>query len=248
MREVVMPILCPLLMSYGVIMLGWGGVGKTPLFIIMSMAMGRYHVRRLELDSPAGWRRAKSMDSFRHRAGNIQEGIFFDDPNRDTLHIEDLKSLMTVEEESTCEARYNDVKLAANSTRGCASNDLNAEDEPPADDRSVITSGEFFKLVSKFFCGERHANVLAVLKKVDYHDLRTARLLPQIAIEGPRRRRSPPYRLRRALGRSLGGPQNILWGIQIRRSQSEAPRLRGRRGEGAEHDLGGRGQVREPRC
>ena len=165
MREVVMPILYPLLMSYGVIMLGWGGVGKTPLFIIMSMAMGRYHVRRLELDSPAGWRRAKSMDNFRHRAGKIQEGIFLDDPNRDTLHIEDLKSLMTVEEESTCEARYNDVKLAANSTRGCASNDLNAEDEPPADDRSVITSDEFFKLVSKFFCGERPASVLAVLKR-----------------------------------------------------------------------------------
>ena len=94
LAEYVMPLLYPLFMNFAFMFLGWPGVGKTPAIIIMMLAMGRYHSARLDLPTPPGWRRAKkSLDNFRHRVGNIHEGVFLDDPSRDKIDLADLNLL-----------------------------------------------------------------------------------------------------------------------------------------------------------
>ncbi|CAJ1344908.1 unnamed protein product [Effrenium voratum] len=165
LSESILPLVYPLLTSFGVFMLGWPGVGKTPLMLVMAMAIGRHHAQKLGLSAPAGWRRARSLDNFRHRFPQIQECLFLDDPSRDRLDISDLKSFMTVEEDQTCSGRYNDVKLIKNGMRGYASNDLDDADEPVKDGAVDITPDEFFKLLRKSFPGDRRSDVLAVLKR-----------------------------------------------------------------------------------
>ena len=93
MREFLVPLIAPLLTSYGVLTLGWPGAGKTPLLIVLCLALGRYHIRRLELEAiqPA-WRRAKGIDNFTHKTGQIQEGLILDDPSMDRIDAADLKS------------------------------------------------------------------------------------------------------------------------------------------------------------
>ena len=165
LSDFLLPLLYPLLMNFAQLMFGWPKVGKTPTFIIMGLAMGRYHIARLGLDKIPSWRRAKSLDNFRQRLQQVWEAIFLDDPNRTKVTIDDLKSYVTVEEDQTCSGRYNDVQLCQNGTRGLASNDIAAGDEPAADDRTQISPDEFFKLISKAFAGDNRADVLAVLKR-----------------------------------------------------------------------------------
>ena len=101
-----MPIVYLLFMNYAFMFLGWPGVGKTPGIIIMMLAMGRYHAARLELTTPPGWRRAKSLDNFRHRVCNIHEGVILDDPSREKIDLADLKPFVTTEEHQTCHGRH----------------------------------------------------------------------------------------------------------------------------------------------
>lgn len=121
------------------------------------LAMGRYHATRLGLPTPAGWRRAKSLDNFRHRVENIHEGVFLDDPSREKIDLADLKSFVTTEERQTCQGRYNDVKLARNGCRAFASNDLQEEDAPKEDSRLAITMEEFLTLLRRAFPGDKPA-------------------------------------------------------------------------------------------
>ena len=112
------------------------------------------------------WRRAKALDNFHHRVGQIHEALILDDPEVDKLNMSDIKSWMTSEEDATYSGRYNDVRMVRNNIRAIASNDLQEQHEPPKDNgRRYITSEEFFTLVSKFFAGLKRADVLAVLKR-----------------------------------------------------------------------------------
>lgn len=152
LAEKLLPVLYPLFVCYGVVALGWPGVGKTPALIAVILAMGRYHIHRLqEEDAVPGWRRAKSLDNFRHQVANVYEGIFLDDPNRENVSMADLKSFLTVEEEQTTSGRYNDAKLTRNCMRAYASNDLDREDEPLDDSRIFITGEEFMKMTRRLF-------------------------------------------------------------------------------------------------
>ena len=160
-----LPLLYPLFLNFAFMFLGWPGVGKTPAIIIMMLAMGRYHAARLGLTTPPGWRRAKSLDNFRHRVGLVHEGVFLDDPNRDKIDLSDLKSFVTAEENQTCHGRYNDVKLAKNCCRAYASNDVQKEDEPENDQRRHITMEEFLTLLRRTFPGDKPADIRAVLKR-----------------------------------------------------------------------------------
>ena len=167
MGEFIVPLIAPLLTSYGVLILGWPGVGKTPLLIVLCLALGRYHIRRLELEAvqPA-WRRAKGIDNFRHKTGQIQEGLILDDPSMDRIDAADLKSWLTAEEDQNCSSRYTDVKLVRNGMRSVATNEIAEDDEPPFDNhRTSITAEEFFKLTQKFFTSYKRADVLAILKR-----------------------------------------------------------------------------------
>ena len=85
LADKLLPLLYPLFVCYGVIALGWPGVGKTPALITVILAMGRFHIHRLQEDAMPGWRRAKSLDNFRHQVANVYEGIFLDDPNRENI-------------------------------------------------------------------------------------------------------------------------------------------------------------------
>ena len=168
LAEKLLPLLYPLFMNFAFMFLGWPGVGKTPAIIIMMLAMGRYHASRLDLPTPPGWRRAKSLDNFRHRVGNIHEGVFLDDPSREKIDLADLKSFVTAEENQTCHGRYNDVKLAKNCCRAYAANDIQEEDEPKDEarlHRLCITMEEFLKLLRRTFPGDKPADIRAVLKR-----------------------------------------------------------------------------------
>ena len=158
------PAASPLHVLWGLVhWLAWSG--KTPALISMLLAMGRYHIHRLQADGVPGCRCAKSLDGFRHQIGQVYEGIFLDDPHRDSISIADLKSFLTVEGEQTTSGRYNDAKLIRNCMRAYASNDLDQSDEPEDDSRTSITGEEFLKLTRRIFAGDKHADVLACLKR-----------------------------------------------------------------------------------
>ena len=50
-HDVLLPYLYSLLLHFGIVLLGCPGVGKTPFVIVMSMALGRYHVRCSDIES-----------------------------------------------------------------------------------------------------------------------------------------------------------------------------------------------------
>ena len=125
MREFLLLHLYPLLRHFGILLLGSPGVGKTPFVIVLAMALGRYHLRRNGCEGlQPGWRRAKSLDNFRHRAPMVHEALFLDDPCRSKVNIADLKSFMNTDEDGTVDARYNDSRMVRNQLRAFASNDL----------------------------------------------------------------------------------------------------------------------------
>ena len=165
----VLPYVYPLLTTTAVMMLGNPGVGKTPALLSMAMAMGRYHIRRLGLSGvKPGWRRAKSLDNFRHRVPQVYEAIFLDDPTRSKVDIADLKSFVTVDEDGTVESRYNDTRLARNQMRAVASNDT-AKDpaiDSPGDSR--IHSEKFFALIDTFFKDDHAKDVMAIMKRATF--------------------------------------------------------------------------------
>eukprot|EP00435_Cladocopium_sp_Y103_P057355 s234_g19.t1 len=109
--KVLLPFIYPLLLNYGILLLGCPGVGKTPFAIFLAMAIGRYHVRQSgDQGLKPGWRRAKSLDNFRHSAPHVQEALFLDDPSRRKVSIADLKSFLTSDEDGTVDSRYNDTR------------------------------------------------------------------------------------------------------------------------------------------
>ena len=163
LSEFLFPLLYPLLVLHGVMMTGWPGMGKTPALIVMMLAIARHHINKLGLEEKPSWRRAKSLDNFRHRVPQVHDGVFLDDPSRDRLDMADLKSFMTGEEDQTCSGRG--VKLSRGQVHAYAGNHLTFEDEPESDDRTTITSEEILKMLGKTFPGEKEADVMAVLKR-----------------------------------------------------------------------------------
>ena len=167
LHTLLLPLIYPLMLQYGILLLGCPGVGKTPFVIIFAMALGRYHVRQSGDDAlKPGWRRAKSLDNFRHRAPHVQEALFLDDPSRNKVSIADLKSFLTADEDGTVESRYNDTRLIKNQLRAFASNDLK-EVEQATDQKigSTIPASRFLFFLDELFAGEKEKDVLAVLKR-----------------------------------------------------------------------------------
>ena len=181
MADVLLPLI------YGVLTLGWPGVGKTPMLIAMGLALGRFHIQQKGLDGvkPAR-RRAKALDNFRHRVGQVHEALILDDPDVDSLNMSDIKSWMTSEEDQNCSGRYNDVKMVRNNLRAIASNDLEPEKEPSPDNaRRTITSKKFMALTHKFFQRRKEAHVLAVLKRSVVMILGCTVLYPRLPSQEP---------------------------------------------------------------
>ena len=162
--DFLLPLLYPLLVEFGIMFLGWPGVGKTPTVVILSMAMGRYHKRTKECGEP-GWRRGKMMDNFRNRPGEVQEAVFLDDPTLSCLDVSDLKNFLDVGESATSNSRYSPAKFTRNQLWAVCDNEFNEEDEPEPDSRIQITTEEFYKVAQKAFGYARKPHVMAVLKR-----------------------------------------------------------------------------------
>ncbi|CAE7375377.1 unnamed protein product [Symbiodinium sp. CCMP2592] len=165
LSDVLLPMIYPLMVLHGVIMIGWPGVGKTPALIVMGLAMGRHHLKRLGVEGVPSWRRDKSLENFRQRVPVPGEALFLDDPNRNKVDLADLKSYLTAEEDQTCSARYNDVKLMRGQPRLYAGNHLAKADEPEADSRTTIKPEELLCLMRHTFPDEKDADIMACLKR-----------------------------------------------------------------------------------
>lgn len=94
--------------------LRWAGLGKAPALIAMIVAMGRYHIHRLQ------------EEDARHQICRVYDGIFLDDPDRKNISASDLKSFLTVVEED--QTTYNGAKLCRNTMRAYASNSNDLDD------------------------------------------------------------------------------------------------------------------------
>ena len=163
--DVLLPMVFPMLKEYGILFFGLPGVGKTPTFITLAMAMGRYWARTMTGDMKPGWRRGKQMDNFRGRKGSLCEAVFLDDPGLSGIKIEDIKSFLDVGEDGTANARYNPVSLIKNQMRGIADNESIDDSEPGPSESHVLESVEGLKLCMKPFEGWQKAHVMAVLKR-----------------------------------------------------------------------------------
>lgn len=112
-----------------------------------------------------GWRRAKSLDNFRHRPPQVHEGLFLDDPDLAKVSIADLKSFLTSDEDGTVDSRYNDTRLVRNQVRAFASNDLKDAEPSGLGSNTIISDQHFFNLLGEISAGDKEKDVLAVLKR-----------------------------------------------------------------------------------
>ena len=97
--------------SYGLMILGKPGIGKTPVARIMAMAVARHIVRIRSLECLPGLRRSKQIDGFRERPGEVHVPVLFDDPNLASINLKDLKSYLDVGENALVDARYRAAKF-----------------------------------------------------------------------------------------------------------------------------------------
>ena len=163
-HKMLLPIVCPLLLQYGVLFLGLPGVGKTPTFICLAMMIGRFRCRGAEGKRP-GWRRGKRWDDFKDRASAIEVAAFLDDPTLPNIDPADLKNFLSSVDSSTTSARYNDPMFVKSQFCGAADNEFDEDDEPEDDNRIEIDAAEFYKLVRKSFGNIKKAHCYAIMKR-----------------------------------------------------------------------------------
>ena len=75
----IMPMILPLMSSFGLMILGKAGIGKTPAAQIMTMAVARHLTSSRNLSGLPGWRRSRQIDGFRERPGEINIPALLDD-------------------------------------------------------------------------------------------------------------------------------------------------------------------------
>ena len=118
------PLILPTLLSFGLIILGKPGIGKTPAAIIMVMAVARYLIQARNMDGYfPGWRRSKQIDGFRERPGEIHIPVILGDPLLPSINVEDIKSFLDVGENGLVDARYRAAKFVRNQCRVLLNNE-----------------------------------------------------------------------------------------------------------------------------
>lgn len=161
----ILPLIVPLCSTFGVLLLGNPGVGKTPLAMILSMAVGRMHCRRRGINKQPGWRRCKQFDGFRNKPGEVQEAIILDDADLSAINVEDVKSFGDVGEANVCDARYSPAKMAKNSLHLLLNNAWDADKEPTPLQDGPISHEEFMGMVGKTFGYVSAPHLMAVFKR-----------------------------------------------------------------------------------
>ena len=102
----IVPMVVPRMISFGLMILGKAGIGKTPVAQILCMAIARHIIDNRSLEALPGIRKAKQIDGFRERPGEAHVPVILDDPNLSAINLEDLKSFLDVGENSLVDARY----------------------------------------------------------------------------------------------------------------------------------------------
>ena len=161
----ILPLVIPLCTSFGILLLGNPGVGKTPLAMILAMAVGRMHCRRRGISTQPGWRRCKQFDGFRNKPGQVQEAIILDDADIASINVEDVKSFGDVGEAGVCDARYSPAKFAKNSLHLLLNNTWEEGKEPTPLLDCTITHEEFMGMVGKSFGYLPNPHLMAVFKR-----------------------------------------------------------------------------------
>jgi hypothetical protein len=139
-----------------------------PFAIALGMALSRHIISVFELDAAPGCRKTKQFDALRDSPGEQHISVIVDDPNLDAIHIEDLKSLLTVEEERIVDCRYHPLKLAPGEPTTIISNVWDDTAEPDLTTvlvSSLIEFSVFIKMVEGVFNTRFMGHIKAILKR-----------------------------------------------------------------------------------
>ena len=165
-REEIVPRILPVLASYGLMLLGRPGVGKTPTAIILSLSIARHMIQARNLHGCVpGWRRSKQIDGFRERPGEVHVPVLLDDPNLGGIQIEDLKSFMDVGEKCLVDARYKPAKFERNQCRIVLNNEWDAEKEPEGLVGVCVKWEEFLAMFASACNYAKLPHLMAILKR-----------------------------------------------------------------------------------
>ena len=164
--EKVVPLVLPTMTSYGLILIGRPGVGKTPTAIILALAVARHLVatRGLEGHIP-GWRRSKQIDGFRERPGELHVPVLLDDPLLASMNMEDVKSFLDVGENTLVDARYRAAKFVRNQCRILLNNEWGSEKEPKMIVGNTITWDAFRDMFGPTVNNASTPHLMAILKR-----------------------------------------------------------------------------------
>lgn len=127
----IMADIIPVLLTSTILLVGMPGWAKTPLNIIMAMALGRYHADRNGRKIEPGYRLANDLDFFRGEAGSPEVPCIFDDGDLFDSRPKTLKAFFdpTLEESLTRE-RWGATKFVMGQARMAAENEFDAAAEP----------------------------------------------------------------------------------------------------------------------
>ena len=165
-QEDILPLVLPLMPSYGLMILGRPGVGKTPASIIMAMAIARHMVAKRDMQSSIpGWRRSKQIDGFRERPGEVHIPVILDDPNLAGINLEDLKSFLDVGENCLVDARYRAAKFVRNQVRVVLNNEWDEEKEPQDAVGAILPWGRFLDMFAAACNHAKLPHIMAILKR-----------------------------------------------------------------------------------
>ena len=150
--------------SFGLMVLGKAGVGKTPTAQIMAMAVARHLTSSRSLSGLPGWRRSKQIDGFRERPGEVNVPALLDDPKLSSINLEDLKSFLDVGENCLVDARYRAAKVSRNQCRIVLNNEWDESKEPDTF-LSHITWEQFKEMFLTACQYPKFPHLMAILKR-----------------------------------------------------------------------------------
>ena len=161
----VVPKIVPGLTSFGLMILGKAGIGKTPVAQVLCMAVARHIIESRSLESVAGVRKAKQIDGFRERPGEVHVPVILDDPNLASINLEDLKSFLDVGENSLVDARYRAAKFMRNQCRVILNNEWDDTKEPSDAFLDTITWDQFKGMFLTACQFPKVPHLMAILKR-----------------------------------------------------------------------------------
>ncbi|OLP83988.1 hypothetical protein AK812_SmicGene35184 [Symbiodinium microadriaticum] len=159
-------MILPTMLSFGLIILGKPGIGKTPAAIVMVMAVARFLIQSRNMDGLfPGWRRSKQIDGFRERPGEVHIPVILDDPLLPSINVEDIKSFLDVGENGLVDARYRAAKFVRNQCRVLLNNEWCPDKEPEYVGLSTITWKQFLAMFQPALNDAPMPHVMATLKR-----------------------------------------------------------------------------------